>query len=141
MFIKQYLPLRWHNNVLWKHKLLCDFSSIICLLTVDKKKCFIQRHCHVRQSARLTSELFAEKYNFRWNRLISKHFCSVQYGCIFLSAAVWGKTLTPWGGFVRDMDCLSNTVQRRQWSLCKCLFSGDNYSSGDLPIDCLLCRM
>lgn len=42
---------------------------------------------------------------------------------------------------MRDMDCLNNTVQHRQWSLCIRLFSGDDYSSGDLPIDSLQCRM
>lgn len=75
--------------------------------------------------------------------LISKQFifCSMQYSCIFHSTEVWGKILKPWGGFVRDMDCLNNTVQHRQWSLCIRLFSGDDYSSGDLPIDSLQCRM
>lgn len=39
------------------------------------------------------------------------------------------------------MDCLNNTVQHRQRSLCIRLYSRDDYSSGDLPIDCLRRRM
>lgn len=39
-----------------------------------------------------------------------------------------------------DMDCLNNTARRRQWSLCIRLFSGDDYSSGDLCIDSPRCR-
>lgn len=42
---------------------------------------------------------------------------------------------------MKDMDCLSNTVLHRQWSLCIGLFSRDEYSSGALPTGCLLRRM
>ncbi len=71
--------------------------------------------------------------------MISKQF--IFAAVFFILQPSEEKTLKPWGGFVKDMDCLNNTVLHRQWSLCVRLFSRDDYSSGDLSIDCLQCRM
>lgn len=63
-------------------------------------------------------------------------------GCIFHAAAVWGGTWKPWGGCVRDMDCLNNSARCRQWSLLfRRLLPGDGRSVGDLPEDWIQCGL
>lgn len=62
----------------------------------------------------------------------SQHATS--WGCIFHPTEVC-EDIKALGWLVRDVDCLNNTVQHRQWSLCIRLFSGDDYSSGDRSID------
>lgn len=91
-----------------------------------------------RESAQMIDDPFPKiiSENNNIHSSFSLPFLLQQEPQLYFSCRSNGKILKPRGGFFWwNVDCLNNTVQHRQWSHCKRLFSRDNYSSGDLLAD------